>query len=321
MPGRRRRGVLQTLRRSWLGRREQGAGDEALQKKGGFEEAGQEVDLRAYVERLELTELVALVMEQADADWRLRERLTARAMAERGSGIDERAWRRRLDAVFGPQGRYVDYREAATWAGDVSDVIEALAEQADAGHAAAVISLAEHAHRLADAAVGYVDDSDGYLADISARIGEVHRRACEIAGPDPIPLAGRLVDLELTSELDAFHRAAVTYATVLGKEGLAEYQRLIEPKWQALAKKKGAGSLDGFRVREAMRSGPTVEEVEAVEDNDVDSPFHRLARYAEAVGPAVQTPAAARLRERPMATLAWERAGLGAPRARRGTPA
>ena len=34
----------------------------------------------------------------------------------------------------------------------------------------------------------------------------------------------------------------------------------------------------------AERSGLTIEEVEAVEDNDVDSPFQRLALYAEAVG-------------------------------------
>ena len=34
----------------------------------------------------------------------------------------------------------------------------------------------------------------------------------------------------------------------------------------------------------AERSGLTIEEVEAVEDNDVDSPFQRMARYAEAVG-------------------------------------
>lgn len=99
--------------------------------------ARQEVDLRAYVGTLKVSELVDLVMEQADADWRLRERLTARAMAERGSGIDERAWRRRLDAVFAPNGDFVDYREAAGWAAEVGDVVQALAEQADAGHAAA----------------------------------------------------------------------------------------------------------------------------------------------------------------------------------------
>ena len=50
-------------------------------------------------------------------------------------------------------------------------------------------------------------------------MGELHLRACRVARPDPIELAGRLVALELTSELDAFHRAAVTYAEVLGEAG------------------------------------------------------------------------------------------------------
>jgi hypothetical protein len=41
----------------------------------------------------------------------------------------------------------------------------------------------------------------------------------------------------------------------------------------------------GLTVEEvAERSGLSIDEVEAVEDNDVDSPFQRLARYAEAVG-------------------------------------
>jgi hypothetical protein len=41
----------------------------------------------------------------------------------------------------------------------------------------------------------------------------------------------------------------------------------------------------GLTIEEvAERSGLTIDEVEAVEDNDVDSPFQRLARYAEAVG-------------------------------------
>jgi len=41
----------------------------------------------------------------------------------------------------------------------------------------------------------------------------------------------------------------------------------------------------GLSVEEvAARAGLTVEDVEAVEDNDVDSSFERLSRYANAVG-------------------------------------
>lgn len=41
----------------------------------------------------------------------------------------------------------------------------------------------------------------------------------------------------------------------------------------------------GLSVEEvAERSGLSLEEVEVVEDNDVDSPFQHLAQYAEAIG-------------------------------------
>ena len=52
-------------------------------------------------------------------------------------------------------------------------------------------------------------------------------------------------------ELDGFHRAAATYADVLGATGLAEYRRLIEPAWDKLADREGHSSRD-YAIREAM---------------------------------------------------------------------
>jgi uncharacterized Zn finger protein len=210
------------------------------------------VDLRSYLETLSDDTLVDLVLDRATDDWRLRERLTAHAAAAAGSGIDEATWRRRVDAAFAPDGDFVPYREAAGWAADVDDVMSALEEQLDAGHAAAVITLLEHAHRKADAAVQYIDDSDGWLTNISDRIGELHHRACAQSSPDPVQLARRLVDLELTSELDAFHRAAARYADVLGGAGIGEYRRLVEPKWRKLGPDSDRWSGQSFRLREGM---------------------------------------------------------------------
>jgi uncharacterized Zn finger protein len=210
------------------------------------------VDLEAYVRSLGSDELAELVMTQVKEDWRLRERLTARVAAVKGTGIDEMAWSRRIDAVFAPYDDFVPYREAAGWATEVNDVIGALEELVDSGHAGAVIALAERAHRKADAAVQYIDDSDGWLSDISARLGSLHHRACVMSSPDPVELAGRLSDLELTSELDAFHRAAADYADVLGTDGIAEYRRRVEPKWRKLGPDSDRWSGDRFRVREAM---------------------------------------------------------------------
>lgn len=102
--------------------------------------------------------------------------------------------------------------------------------------------LAEHAHLRADASIGSVDDSDGWLTDISTRLSDLHRRACDEGAPDPTALARRLVDLELTSELDGFHRAAAVYAEVLGDDGLAEYRRLLQPAWDRLLGDGGAAT-------------------------------------------------------------------------------
>lgn len=186
-------------------------------------------ELSDYVAGLDRDRLVELVVAQIDADWRLKERLTAEAQAAAGEGPSIETWRGRIDRVFSPYGGFVPYREAAGWASEVAEVIDALSEVCDAGHPDATVVLAEHAHRRADESVGHVDDSDGWLSDISYRLSDLHLRACQAGSPEPVALARGLVELELTSELDGFHRAAAAYATVLGEEGLAEYRRLLEP--------------------------------------------------------------------------------------------
>ncbi|MGQ0804571.1 MAG: tetratricopeptide repeat protein [Actinomycetota bacterium] len=231
-----------------------------------------------------------LVLDQAHADWRLRERLAARAAAAAGAGIDERGWRRRLETAFAPNGEFVDYDDAPTWAAGVTDVIDALEELVDAGHAGAVIPLAEHAHRLADAAIQHIDDSDGWLSDISSRLGALHLRACEVGSPNRIELARRLADLELTSDLDAFHRGAATYAEVLGADGIAEYRRKIEPNWRGLGPETDRWSTDRFRVQEAMTgvalavSDP--DELARVKEHDLRTPdgYHEIADSLRSVG-------------------------------------
>ena len=103
----------------------------------------------AFLSSLESDELVDLLLEQVDSDWRLRERLTARALASGGGSLDVRSWKKRIDAVFGDSRYFVPYAEAGGWAQDIFEVIDALGDLVEAGHAAAVVGLVEHAHRRA----------------------------------------------------------------------------------------------------------------------------------------------------------------------------
>lgn len=74
---------------------------EPAAKRPARRRSAKEPDLRHYVAGLDVDVLVELVMEQAESDWRLRERLQASAVAAGGGSLDVRGWKRRIDAVFG----------------------------------------------------------------------------------------------------------------------------------------------------------------------------------------------------------------------------
>ena len=211
-------------------------------------------ELADFVRGLPPDRLAELVLDRAASDWRLRERLLADARAARGIGPDLADWRRRIDRAFGASSRqgFVTYGEASGWAAGVDEVIDALDDLCDAGHHDAAVQLAEHAHRRADQSMDYVDDSDGWLSGFSERLSDLHLRACEAGAPDPVELAARLVELELTSELDGFCRSAAVYADTLGDAGLAAFLACLEPHWQRIGAEADDWSDNRYVVRRAM---------------------------------------------------------------------
>ena len=128
-------------------------------------------------------------------------------------------------------GDYVSWREVGDYANCVEAAVRTIEEVLDAGHAAEAIELAEHALLSVEEAIGSVDD-DSQMGSILGRLQEHHLRACEKARPDPVELAQRLFERETGTGFDVFHGAVATYADVLGKEGVAEYRRLAEERWQ-----------------------------------------------------------------------------------------
>ncbi len=237
-------------------------------------------DVAEYVEDLSRERLIEIVSEQSERDWRLRDRMVAEAQVARGDGADTGMWQRRIDSAFTSFHDFIEYREAEEWASGVFDVLDGLADLLEAGQADAVVTLAEYVHRSADAAIGYVDDSAGWLIGIEEQVSQLHHDACEQARPDPIALARRLADLELTSELDGFHRAAVTYSELLGDTGIAEYRRLVEDERQpvrddASRRESGRFAVEQARIGVAIASGDP-DELIAVRDDDLRSPYDYL---------------------------------------------
>jgi len=226
-------------------------GDAPPAKQPRAPKSDDSVEVRAHLESLESEQLVDLVLEVAQDDWRLRERLIAQAAAGAGRAVDLAAWRKRVDGAF-RTGSFVSYAEAEGWAQGVEEMLDGLADLLDAGHAGAVITLAERSHRCSEKAMQHIDDSDGWLGGISSRIADLHLRACEVAHTDPVQFARRLVELELHAELDTFHRAAARYAHALGETGLDEYRALVEPKWRALDPRGDGYRTERFRIEQGM---------------------------------------------------------------------
>ena len=262
--------------------------------------------LADFVAGLPQDRLAGIVLDQATSDWRLRERLLAEARAGLGQGPDLREWRHCIDDAFAPYRGFVDYQEAGGWAGGVGDVIDAVEDLCAAGHPDAAALLAEHAHRRAEEAVAYVDDSDGWLWDISERLSEVHLRACEEGRPDPVALAGRLVGLELNSELEGFRRTAAVYADVLGDAGLAAYLGHLESHREQI---DAAPDSPGRGVSGLALHGATVGWALATGDPDTLIEVHLGAGKLSAVA-ALEIAQALEAAGRGDEALRWAERGL-----------
>lgn len=203
----------------------------------------------------------------------------ARQPAEQLPAADVRAWGKAVTRAFAAGGQFVNYRRAGEWAAGVHEVLDDLQHLLDDGHADAVLKLTEQAHKRAETALNRIDDSGGWLTDISWRIAKLHQEAARRARPAPQPFATRLFRLETGSDtLDTFHRAATTYADVLGAAGLEQYRQLAQDAWVTVDHADRYGAV--FRIRQA-RIGVALgardpDELIAVKRDGLDSPQDHL---------------------------------------------
>jgi uncharacterized Zn finger protein len=241
-------------------------------------------DVRGYLLGQDKKALVEILMEQATDDDRLRQRLFLKAAKKGSKALNLATYQEAINDAVEIDG-FVDYRSAYDYAHGIEEVIDSVEELFKEGHAAEVISLAEYALEAVEEAMGSVDDSDGDMSSILERLQELHCRACKKAKPDPEALARRLFEWELRTDYDTFYGAVDTYASILGKKGLAVYRTLAEEEWAKVPALR-AGQDDSekygkrFRVTHIMetlaRQTGDVEAVVAVKKRDLSLAYHYL---------------------------------------------
>ena len=267
------------------------------------------IDIRAYLASLDHDALVDLLVERAAQDEHFDARLRMSATRATQSAPSIAVFRHALDEAFVVRD-YVGYREMYGYARNVDSVLDSLQQLLDDGYAEAVIILAEHAIDRAEDALGYVDDSDGWMSTIADRLQQLHHDACAAANPQPVALARTLFERERhSSDLEVFHNAAATYAEVLGEEGIAEYGRLAQAEWDALpprgpGEEESSYSSRRFRITQIME---TLAEL----SGDVDAVADVLARDQSSAYQFVRIAELYTKAGRYDDALAWAEKGLG----------
>ncbi len=190
-------------------------------------------DVKGHLESLEKEALVEMILQQAQEDDHMREKLFMQAAKKMPGGRNLGALKKIIRNAIDP-GDFVDYHSMRSYARNVDNVLDTIEGLMKDGHATEVIELAAFAIEEVEIAIQSVDDSNGEMGDMLYRLHEIHLNACRKAKPDPEKLAERLFEKELNSEWEVFYGAAKTYASVLGKKGLSIYRRLAEEEWNKI---------------------------------------------------------------------------------------
>ena len=235
-------------------------------------------DIKAYLTTQPPETVIDLVLDVAQRDDRLYRSLLLKAERSGGGGNVAQAFRRAIDDATRIHG-FVDWREVGTFAGNIDQVADSLAELLKPDTAATLVDLAEYAIEQVENSLEQVDDSDGQIGDIVYRLGELHLKACTMARPDPAGLAGRLFRFETTLPFGLCSFDAATYRKPLGSVGLRRFRELAEAEWRKLKPRGAKDSYDAHRSRitsimeRLAEASGDAEELVAIKSRDLSSGY------------------------------------------------
>jgi uncharacterized Zn finger protein len=272
---------------AWLAGKkiERKSGDASVKKKV-TKKRDPWLDIRTYLSSQRPESLVDLLLDVAQRDDRLYQSLLLKTERTGGAGNTMTAFRRAIDSATHIYG-YVDWRAAGSFASNLDQVAESLAELLKPDTAAMLVDLAEYAIERVEHALEEIDDSGGDVGQTLHRLGELHLKACELAQPDPEELAERLFRYEISAPFDSFYGSARIYRDVLGDAGLRRFRELAEAEWRKIkpvANQPGDNRIYDSRRRRITHIMETlaelsgdIEQLVAIKQHDLSLSYHYLA--------------------------------------------
>jgi hypothetical protein len=278
----------------WLDRQANGAGSrpprEAVPPPATTKKAQPtritDADIAAALNAEDKAALVARILEWAEENDPLREKLTYLAALHKGPEAGAALTRKALERAIRVR-RYIDYREMRGYARKARAAIDSVEELMKRGQAVCVMELCEAGLKWLAEAAESVDDSDGYISELMERLQDLHFQACSKVRPDPRALAAMLFQAEMNSAFGEWDDSTCKYAELLGEEGLTTYRSLAQAAWVKVPARSGPGgtgkesyyTITSIMERLAGESG-NIEELVAVLERDLTS-AHQYERIAK----------------------------------------
>lgn len=270
-----------------------------------------EEQMREYLGTLNQDALREWVMEAADRDRGIRDKLLFRAKAKAGADASSlKSVVRQVTRISG----FVDWHHAGDYASRLSDLAQLLDERIVDGDPN-LVEVIEQAITQAEDALGRIDDSDGSVMPAIIELRDVHVRACNALHPDPAALAERMFRYQTTGDWDTFHSVLPAYQQALGSSGLGRYRELVEAAWNRLPALgpdavRTRFDADRFQVETAMEELATasgdVDALIAVKAHNLSSP-HAFLELVEILGAHHRHDEALAWAEKGMASFQGER--------------
>ena len=239
-------------------------------------------DIKDYLSTQAPETLIELLLDVVQRDDRLYQSLLLKAERTGGAGGNvAKAFQRAIDGATRIHD-FVDWREVGTFAANLGQVADSLAELLKPDTAAMLVELAEYAIERVENSLEQIDDSDGEIGDIVYRLGELHLKACVIARPEPAGLAERLFRFETTLPFGLCSFDVVTYKSALGEAGLQRYRELAQAEWRKLKPKGAKDAYDAHRSRitrimeRLAEAGGDLDELVAIKSQDLSSGYRYL---------------------------------------------
>lgn len=230
--------------------------------------------IEAYLGRQSPSELVSIIMDQADIDDEFYALLKLRVAADSYSS-DVSGMRLVLKQAMTIRD-FVSWRETGSYMRGIDRVLGQIRKMLVPKHAAQVIELVEYGMDLWEENIEFIDDSNGCMDELRDDLHRLHLEACNLSRPDPVVLAERLARRTISTDWDMFYGSYETYREVFGEAGRARYREIVEETWNALPS-KSPGEEDPERYGRTGRLERMMLAF-AEEDNDVDLAISVLSR-------------------------------------------